>query len=335
MNAAQPTTSPCDLHHSGGLSAPRSGWRRLGRRRGSKEAAAPLRRRRYGRTHVPDLSGKTVLITGATAGIGRATAVALCSRGARVHLACRSEEKTRPLLEQLRRQHGPRAASFLALDLADLSSVRTAARQFLDSGEPLHVLINNAGVAGIRGLTRDGFELTFGTNHLGHFLLTLLLLERLKASVPARIVHVSSKSHGLVRDIPYARLRERTGLLVIKDYAVSKLANNLFSAELARRLEGSSVTSYAVHPGVVMSEIWKPMPAPLRPLWFWLRGMLTNEQGALTTIYCATSPELADHSGRYYADEREARPSKASCDGELARRLWQWSEQACGLPQGS
>lgn len=271
------------------------------------------------------------MVTGATAGIGRATAEALCARGARVHLACRSEEKTRPLLAALQQRHGARAATFLPLDLADLSSVRAGAQRFLDGGEPLHVLVNNAGVAGIRGLTKDGFELTFGTNHLGHFLFTLLLLERIKASAPARIVHVSSKSHGLVRTIPFATLRQPTSMWLMNAYGVSKLANNLFSAELARRLEGTGVTSYAVHPGVVMSEIWKPMPVWLRPLWFKLRGMLTNEQGARTSVYCATSPDVATHTGRYYADEREARPSKASNDPALARALWHWSEQACGL----
>ncbi|MBI1947192.1 MAG: SDR family oxidoreductase [Deltaproteobacteria bacterium] len=281
---------------------------------------------------VADLAGKTAIVTGATAGIGRATAVALCARGVRVHLACRSEEKTRPALDELRRAHGDGAAAFLPLDLADLASVRTAAQRFLDGGEPLHLLINNAGVAGIRGLTKDGFELTFGTNHLGHFLFTLLLLDRLKASAPGRIVHVSSKSHGLARGIPFHRLRRRTGPLLMFDYGVSKLANNLFSAELARRLQGSGVTSYAVHPGVVMSEIWRPMPSWMRPLWFRLRGMVTNEQGARTSLYCATSPQVEGHSGRYYADEREVTPSRASQDAALARRLWEWSEQACGLP---
>ncbi len=278
-----------------------------------------------------DLAGTTMIVTGATAGIGLETARALCARGARVHLACRSPAKAEPVLDELRRAHGARAAEPLPLDLADLGSVRTAAARFLETGEPLHVLVNNAGVAGIRGLTKDGVELTFGTNHLGHFLFTVLLLDRLRRCAPSRIVHVSSKSHAMVRAIPFDRLRARTGLLVIRDYAVSKLANNLFSAELARRLAGTGVTSYAVHPGVVMSDIWKPIPAALRPLWFRLRGMVTNEEGARTSVYCATAPELAGHSGRYYAECREVAPNAATGDVELARRLWEWSEQACGL----
>ncbi|MCC7070917.1 MAG: SDR family oxidoreductase [Deltaproteobacteria bacterium] len=278
-----------------------------------------------------DLIGKTMLVTGATAGIGLETARALCARGARVHLACRSPEKAEPIVAELRRAHGARAAELLSLDLADLSSVRRAAARFLDGGEPLHVLVNNAGVAGIRGRTVDGFELTFGTNHLGHFLFTVSLLERLKASAPARIVHVSSRSHAMVSSIPFARLRERTGLVVLPAYAVSKLANNLFSAELARRMQGTGVTSYAVHPGVVASEIWKPIPRPLRAPWFWLRRMVSNEEGARTSLYCAAAPELASHSGRYYANEREVAPSRATGNIELARRLWEWSEQACEL----
>lgn len=278
-----------------------------------------------------DLVGKTALVTGANAGIGRATAEALCARGARVHLACRSEERARPVLDALRAAHGERAAAFLALDLSRLDSVREAARAYLASGEPLHVLVDNAGVAGVRGTTAEGWEITFGTNHLGHFLLTNLLLPRLRESAPARVVVVSSRSHGFVRSIPYEKLRRRTGPLVIPAYAASKLANNLFTAELARRLEGTGVTTYAVHPGVVMSDIWKRIPPSVRPLWFKLRRMVTNEEGARTSVWCATEPSLAGESGRYYAREREARASRASRDVEAARRLWEFSVAACGL----
>lgn len=278
-----------------------------------------------------DLAGKTMMVTGATAGIGRATAEALCARGARVHLACRSVEKTRPLLDALRQKYGDRAAEILQLDLADLSSVRAAAQRFLDGGEPLHILVNNAGVAGIRGLTKDGYELTFGTNHVGHFLFTMLLLERLKNSAPARVVTVSSRSHFLARTIPFDRLQKRTGFFLMPAYGVSKLANNLFSAELGRRLVGMGVTTYAVHPGVVQSDIWKPMPGWLRPAWFKLRRMVTNEEGARTSLFCATSADVAAHTGRYYADEREAHASKATHDEALAKSLWDWTAKEVGL----
>jgi retinol dehydrogenase 12 len=279
-----------------------------------------------------DLAGRTMVVTGANAGIGKATAEALCARGARVHLACRSEEKTRPVVDALRAAHGENAAAFLPLDLASLASVRAAAQRYLDGGEPLHVLVDNAGVGGVRGTTKDGYEVTFGTNHLGHFLFTLLLLDRIVASAPARIVVVSSKSHGLARTIPFAKLQQRTGRFRIPAYGVSKLANNLFAAELGRRLAGTGVTTYAVHPGVVMSEIWAPMPAALRPVWFKLRRMVTIEEGARTSLHCATSPDVADQTGRYYADAREVMPSTASRDAELAGRLWEWSLRACGLP---
>jgi NAD(P)-dependent dehydrogenase (short-subunit alcohol dehydrogenase family) len=245
-----------------------------------------------------------------------------------VHLACRSEAKARPVVDALRSAHGARAAEFLPLDLSSLASVRAAARRYLDGGEPCHVLVDNAGVAGVRGTTADGFELTFGTNHLGHFLFTTLLLERIQASAPARVVVVSSKSHKLARTIPFSKLRRRTGLFPIPAYGVSKLANNLFVAELARRTAGTGVTTYAVHPGVVMSDIWEPLPKVLHPLWFKLRRMVTNEEGARTSLYCATSPDVATQSGRYYAACREAPASRASRDPELARRLWEWSVAA-------
>lgn len=152
-----------------------------------------------------DLAGKVMLVTGANTGIGRVSAETLARRGAKVFLACRSEEKTRPVLEGIRAAGG--AAEFLALDLADLASVRRAAEAFLATGEPLHVLLNNAGLAGLQGLTRDGFEVAFGTNHLGHFLLTMLLLPRLRESKPARIVNVASIAHYDAKGIDFDALR--------------------------------------------------------------------------------------------------------------------------------
>lgn len=276
-----------------------------------------------------DQAGRTFLITGANAGIGRATAQALCARGARVHLACRSQQKTRPLLEELWQRHGTHAAAFLELDLADLDSVRAAAARYLASGEPLSVLINNAGLAGTRGqATKQGFEMTMGTNHLGHFLLTQLLLERLKES-RARIVFVSSKSHEGARTIPFARLREptrtRTGL---REYQWSKLANVLCANELARKLAGTGVTTYSLHPGVVRSDIWRRLPTLVRDAMYVVRGMITSEEGARTTLHCATSADVAMHTGRYYAKESEVKASAAAGNEALARALWDWSEGA-------
>ena len=270
-----------------------------------------------------ELSGRTFLVTGANTGIGLATARALAGRGARVHVACRSPEKGMAAVAALIAETGNQDVSFLRLDLADLTAVRAAAEAFLAAGEPLHVLINNAGVAGKRGLTKDGFELTFGVNHLGHFALTTALLDRLTSS-NARIVNVASEAHFQATRIDFDALRQRTKSFTgMREYAVSKLCNVLFSQELARRLAGTGVTSYALHPGVVASDIWRRVPWPARPLI--TRRMLTVEQGAQTSLYCATSPEVAQQTGLYYDSCKVAEPSPVATK-ELGERLWQQSE---------
>jgi retinol dehydrogenase-12 len=269
-----------------------------------------------------DLDGRTFLVTGANTGIGLATATALAVRGGRVHVACRSEQKGRDAQAAIAAAAGPDHVSFLKLDLADLASVRASAQAFLALGEPLHALINNAGVAGRRGLTKDGFELTFGVNHLGHFAFTIALLERLTSS-QARIVNVSSDAHYAAKGIDFDQLRRPArGITGMAEYSVSKLCNVLFTQELARRLSGTGVTSYALHPGVVASDIWRRVPWPVRPLL--TRRMLTVTQGAQTSLYCATSPELASVSGRYYDNCAERDPS-AVATPELAAQLWQHS----------
>ncbi len=275
-----------------------------------------------------DLDGRHFLVTGASSGIGRATARALAQRGARVFLACRSERKTRAVIKQIVDETGNTALHYLPLDLGSLSSVRACAEGFLANGEPLHVLINNAGIAGRRGITDSGFELAFGTNHIGPFLLTNLLLPRLRESAPARIVNVASDSHfsadGIDFDAVRRPTRSRTGL---PEYAVSKLANVLHAQELARRLEGAGVTTYSLHPGVIASDIWRPVPWPIRPL-IKLR-MKSPEEGARTSLYCATAPELAGESGRYYERSRPKQPGAAATP-ELAAELWRRSEEWVG-----
>src|SRR5499427_8638280 len=270
------------------------------------------------------LAGRTFLITGANTGIGRATADDLARRGGKVFVACRSAEKGRAAVAEIAAATGNDAVVFLPLDLADLASVRNCAAEFLARGEPLHVLINNAGVAGVRGLTKDGFELGFGINHLGHFALTTALLDCLAASAPSRVVTVASDAHYQAPGIDFEAVRRptasRTGL---REYAVSKLGNVLFSQELARRAEGRGITSYALHPGVVASDIWRRVPWPVRPL-MKLR-MLSTEQGAATSLYCATSPELAAVSGRFYEDGHE-RAASAIATPDLAGALWEHSE---------
>lgn len=271
------------------------------------------------------LTDRVVLITGANTGIGRVTARELARAGAHVFLACRSAERTQAVLDEIRAA-APRArAEFLPLDLGDFGSVRDCAALFLARKLPLHVLVNNAGVAGPHGLSASGFEIAFGINHMGHFLLTQLLLERLQRSTPARIVTVASRAHHYARDIDWAALRQPTRSFTrIREYAVSKLANVLFSAELGRRLAGSGVSTYALHPGVVASDIWRQLPWPLRPL-IALRGM-SNEAGALTTLHCATSPAVAADTGLYYSRCLQTLPSRAGQDRALAAELWRRSE---------
>jgi NAD(P)-dependent dehydrogenase (short-subunit alcohol dehydrogenase family) len=202
--------------------------------------------------------------------------------------------------------------------------VRDCAAEFLARGEGLEVLINNAGVGGVRGLTRQGFELMFGVNHLGHFLLTSLLLERLVSSAPARVVGVSSDAHYNARGIDWDAVRRPArGITGLGEYAVSKLCNVLFSQELARRTSGTGVSTYALHPGVVASDIWRRVPWPVRPLV--TRNMLTVEQGAQTSLYCATSPSVAAESGRFY-DRCALREASSVATPELGRALWERSE---------
>ena len=271
-----------------------------------------------------ELAGRTFLVTGGNTGIGLATAAGLAGRGGRVYLACRSQPAGEAAAAAIRAGTGNQEVSFLPLDLADLGSVRECAATFLALGQPLHVLINNAGVAGRRGLTRDGFELAFGVNHLGHFALTTALLDCLAAAAPARVVTVASDSHYQARGVDFGALRRRTRSITgMPEYAVSKLCNVLFSAELAGRTEGRGITAYSLHPGVVASDIWRRVPAPVRGLM--TRRMLSTEDGARTSLYCATSPELAQASGRYYDRCREREPNP-SATGALAAELWARSE---------
>jgi retinol dehydrogenase 12 len=272
---------------------------------------------------VGELSGRTFLITGGNTGIGLATATDLAGQGGRVYLACRSAQKGAAAVAQIAADTGNDEVRFLPLDLADLASVSTCARSFLAFGEPLHVLINNAGVGGTPGRTKDGFELVFGVNHLGHFALTMQLLDCLTAS-RARVVNVASDAHYQAKGIDFDRLQRRTRAITgMPEYAVSKLCNVLFSQELARRLDGTGATSYALHPGVVASDIWRRVPALVRPLV--TRRMLTVEQGARTSVYCATAAHEALRSGAYYEECAEKQPSPVATR-ELGERLWRHSE---------
>ncbi len=283
------------------------------------------------RTMQSDLANKTFIVTGATTGIGKITAKELARAGAHVLLACRSADKTAAVIEEIKREVPAAKLEYVHLDLGDLASVRACAEDILARNVPIHGLINNAGLAGSRGLTKDGFELTWGTNHLGHYLFTRLLLDRLKQAGHARIVNVASKSHYQAKGIDWDAMnkptRSRTGL---PEYAVSKLSNVLFTKELARRLEGTGVTTYAVHPGVVATDVWRSVPAPVR--WVIKKFMITPEQGAESSLRCATAPELASETGRYYdVGGKEKAPNRLADDVELARTLWTKSAEWTGL----
>jgi retinol dehydrogenase-12 len=270
----------------------------------------------------------TYLITGGNTGIGLSTATALAASGGRVFIACRSAAAGEAAVARIKADSGSADVRLLPLDLASLASVRACAAAFLELDEPLHVLVNNAGVGGQRGLTADGFELHFGVNHLGHFALTHLLLPRLAVGgAGARVVNVSSEAHYNAPGIDFEAVRRPTATFVgAREYAVSKLCNVLFTQELARRVP--AVNSYALHPGVVASDIWRRVPRLARP--FITRRMLTIEQGAVTSLHCATAPAVAADNGLFY-DKCTVRPPSAVATPELAERLWKRSSEWTGL----
>ncbi|HKT59702.1 MAG TPA: SDR family oxidoreductase [Gemmatimonadales bacterium] len=281
------------------------------------------------------LTGRTFLVTGANSGIGRAMSEALAADGARVILAARSEERTRPVLEGIRRHDPDAAVEFLHIDVSDLASVRRAAATILATGRPIDVLVNNAGVAGTKALSPDGFDVTYATNHIGPFLLTALLRPALERAPQGRIVNVSSAAHLGAPPIDWSLLERRSAprRSGFRDYAITKLMNVLHAKELARRLAGTRVTTYALHPGAVRSNIWRALPLPLQ--WVLKLFMLSNEAGARTPLYCATAPELAAQSGRYYDKSREAPCNPLADDPALAAELWARTDAAIASAGGT
>jgi retinol dehydrogenase 12 len=273
-----------------------------------------------------NVSGKNILVTGSNTGIGRVTAEELAKRGAHVILGCRTESKTQPVIDTIRAAGG--SAEFLELDLSDFTKVRASAERYLASGKPLDLLINNAGLAGpTNSLSADGFERTFATNHLGHYLLTRLLLPLLEKSDGPRVINVSSKSHFRAHGIDWDTLRKPTATVTgMPEYEVSKLANVLFTKELARR--HPKVITTSLHPGVVASDAWRQVPWGFRHLM--KAFMITNEEGARTTLHCATGDDIK--SGAYYDKQRETKPNKLADDEALAKTLWEKSAEWVGLP---
>lgn len=284
----------------------------------------------------PSLEGQICIVTGANTGIGWETAATIAGAGAKTLLACRSEVKARAAIEKIRTEYPAADLEFLELDLNSLAATRRSAEAFLDKYSRLDLLINNAGLAGTRGQTEDGFELAFGVNHLGHYLFTRLLLEKLISTAkelrdtPARVVHVSSRSHFSAKRLDLSAVKQRTSSIAgLPEYSVSKLANVLFSAELARRVDPAHLTSYSLHPGMVASDVWRHVPWPVRPLM--KRFMLTNAQGAETTLHCALSLEAGSETGLYYDKRRPRNASRLGRDLRLAKELWDQSAEWVGL----
>lgn len=275
---------------------------------------------------------KTILITGATDGIGLETAKVLAILGHRVLLHGRSEVKGQAALDAIQKQTPQAAVRFLKADFASLAQVRGLAEQVLAEAPRLDVLINNAGCSFFtRTISADGYEATFAVNHLAPFLLTQLLLERLKASAPARIVNVASAAHRYAQ-LDFDDLMSRGRYRVMQVYGRSKLANILFTRELARRLNGTGVTVNALHPGVVRTHIGQYNGFARFIGQIILRAIaIPAAEGAKTSLYLATSPEVEGQSGGYYDQCAPTTPKPQALDAASATRLWEASEQLVGV----
>ena len=275
-----------------------------------------------------ELAGKTVLVTGATAGIGRETALGLAKLGAHVVIVGRDETKTKQVCDELRAVSGNPKIDFLLADVSRLAEVRKLAADFMSRFGTLTVLVNNVGLVNLqREVSADGFELTFAVNHLAPFLLTKLLLPALERGAPARIVNVSSDAHRGAK-IDFDNLQLEKGYSSFGAYGRSKLMNILFTRELARRVADKRITANALHPGMVASNFMK------KPGFLGTAGNafmsvfgISPEKGARTSVFLAASPEVEGKSGRYYARSAESQPSKQAQDDVAAKRLWEISEE--------
>ncbi|RZF45182.1 hypothetical protein LSTR_LSTR009953 [Laodelphax striatellus] len=292
------------------------------------------------------LDGKTAIITGSNSGIGKITAKEFYRLGARVIMACRdlkrAEEAALEIKEELKDEQNIGEVVIKKLDLNSFNSIRACAQDILATEQKIHLLVNNAGVMMCpQGKTEDGFETQFGVNHLGHFLFTLLLLPKIIDSQPARIVNLSSVAHqrGYIKfdDLNW----EKRPYSALAAYQQSKLANILFTKELAERLQDKGVNVYAVHPGVVKTELGRHLDEVYftgartlaRTLGYFL--LKTPEQGAQTTLYCALSEQAANETGLYYSDCHVKEPAPQAKDMEKAKRLWKESMEMVGLTEDS
>ncbi len=270
---------------------------------------------------------KVVLITGGNSGIGAAAAKALAAKGYDVVIACRNQEKAAAVAGEIKTVGGK--IEVMKLDLGSFKSIRAFADAFKAKYSQLDVLINNAGLSPIRKtITEDGFEQQFGVNYLGHFLLTHLLLDLLRKSAPARIVNVSSMIHRIGSINPKS-FKGDAFYFSLFAYGQSKLANILFSNELARRYGKDGIVSNALHPGGVETDIYNELPkwlyALIKPT------LISAEKGASTVVFLADNPAAANITGKYLIKSKETGTSKKAQDGELAKQLWDDSLKLCGL----
>jgi len=278
------------------------------------------------------LSCKTCLITGATNGIGRVAAVELARMGAELFLTYRDKVRADETVAEIRNRTGSQKVHLLHANLGSQQQIRRAAQEFLSTGRPLHVLINNAGLGNSRRImSEDGIEMVFAVNHLAYFLLTMLLLDRIMHSAPARIVNVASEAHRF-GTINFDDLGGERRYRTFGNYGQSKLANILLTYELARRLSGTGVTVNCLHPGTIGSGLWLNNGSLMQAMMKAAKPFLkTPERGARTIIYLASSPEVEGVSGKYYANCKEKTSNKESHDLTVARRLWEVSERMTGL----
>lgn len=286
-----------------------------------------------------DMTGKVVLVTGATNGIGEAAAREIARAGATVVIVGRNPEKTARTVENIRRETGNENVRQAIADLSVQSEVRELAAQFLEKYDRLDVLLNNAGaIFNQRYESEDGIELTFALNHLNYFLLTNLLLDRIKATAAqygeARIINVSSGAHQIARNgMRFADLEYKEGYAGFTAYGQSKLANILFTRELAHRLADTKVTVNALHPGFVYTGFNLNNGGIITALQKLISPLVarTPEKGAETSIYLALSPAVQGVTGKYFVDKKAAAPSAAAQDDAAARRLWEISAEMTGL----
>jgi NAD(P)-dependent dehydrogenase (short-subunit alcohol dehydrogenase family) len=271
-----------------------------------------------------EMQGRFCLVTGANSGIGKETTLALAQNGANVIMVCRNKEKGEAVRREVTAKSGNKSIDLLLCDLASLAEVRRLAGDISAGYSKLHVLVNNAGLFSFSGKTVDGFETTFAVDYLAPFLLTNLILPLMKSSTPSRVVNVSSVAHfgGHVDIGAIERKDTRSGWSAYSD---SKLALVMFTYELARRLKGTGVTANCLHPGGVATNIWRIPAALTRPF------LKSAREGAETSIYLASSPEVENVSGKYFDNKSEKRSSEESYDEEKARLLWNVTSKLVGI----